>query len=399
MPDEMHILTRQGGRPRDGTPMWLLIVSLMLISVNLRPVVTVVPPILPEIGDRFSLSGEWQTILVSLPLLCFGLVAPAAPRLTAVFGEERIVFGGLVAVLVGLLGRALGSVGVFAGTIAACSGIGALNVALSSLIKRRAPERAGLMVGLYLLMLYLGAMAGSALSVPVLRWEGGSVPWALASWGAVAAVGLAAWAPQLRVAPGQPTVRAVGSGRLEPRTWLLAGFMATQNVVYYSTVSFLPAVFRSRGALPAEAGLLVSATSLGGLVTVLVVPLAIQRQGCYRAVVAPAAVTSALGVVGALIAPLGTEALCMILLGAAEGSALGLAISMTVSLAKSPSASARLSGASQSVGYLVGAVGLFLTGALHEVTQSWAVPVVVLVALSLAEFAFGWAVVRPTSDR
>jgi CP family cyanate transporter-like MFS transporter len=100
-------------------------------------------------------------------------------------------------------------------------------------------------------------------------------------------------------------------------------------------------------------------------------------------------------VVGALIAPLSWEALCMIVLGAAEGSALGLAISMTVSQAESPSASARLSGASQSVGYLVAAVGLFLTGLLHEATRSWALPVVALVALSMAELAFGWAAVRP----
>jgi CP family cyanate transporter-like MFS transporter len=376
--------------------MGLLVVSLILAAVNLRPAVTSVPPILPEIGSQFGINGGWQTCLVSLPLLCFGLVALVALRLVPIYGEEQIVFGALVLVLVGLLARAAGAPGVFAGTLVACSGIAALNVVFSSLIKRRAPERAGLMVGLYLLMLYLGAMAGSGLSVPFLRWEGGSASWALASWAALAVVGLAAWAPQLRARPAQRGGVGAGRGpRVAPGTWLLAGFMATQNVVYYATVSFLPALFRARGATPAHAGFLVSATSLGGLATALGVPVAVHRYGRNRAVVVPTAVATALGVVGALIAPLSWEALCMIVLGAAEGSALGLAISMTVSQAESPSASARLSGASQSVGYLVAAVGLFLTGLLHEATRSWALPVVALVALSMAELAFGWAAVRP----
>jgi cyanate permease len=38
---------------------------------------------------------------------------------------------------------------------------------------------------------------------------------------------------------------------------------------------------------------------------------------------------------------------------------------------------------------------LFLTGLLHEATRSWTLPVVALVALSMAELAFGWAAVRP----
>jgi CP family cyanate transporter-like MFS transporter len=43
----------------------------------------------------------------------------------------------------------------------------------------------------------------------------------------------------------------------------------------------------------------------------------------------------------------------------------------------------------QSVGYLVAAVGPLLLGSLHDLTGSWTLPLLLLVALTLAQAAVG----------
>jgi len=354
--------------------------------------VTSVPVVLPEIARYLKIGPVAQTWLVTTPLVCFCVVALTVPWLVRWFGEERLIFGAVAFVLVGTLLRTVWAVeGLFSGTVITSSGIGTLNVVLSSLIKRRAPHRAGVLIGMYLLMLYVGAMAGSGLSVPLMRMEHGSVLESLRTWAVLGGIALVAWTPQLgrrcEWTKGRETKRP---GNLGSAVWRLAGFMGTQNVVYYATVSFLPILFRGRGASALHAGFLVSLTSVGGLATVLIVPVVVHRWECGRLLVAPTALITGCGILAALVAPMSSEAVWMLLLGASEGSALALAISLTVSRATNAEASARLSGASQSVGYGLAAGGLFLTGLLHEVTRGWGVSAAALVVLCGMELAFGW---------
>src|SRR5260221_2902151 len=62
---------------------------------------------------------------------------------------------------------------LFPGTVLAGAAIALMNVLLPSLIKRRRPEHAGLLIGGYLLTLASGAVVGSLIAVPVFRAAGG----------------------------------------------------------------------------------------------------------------------------------------------------------------------------------------------------------------------------------
>ena len=87
---------------------------------------------------------------------------------------------------------------LFPGTALAAAAIALLNVLLPSLVKRRAPERAGLLIGLYLLSLSAGSILASLIAVPVYNASGGSVPLSLAVWALPALAAVVAWLPQLR---------------------------------------------------------------------------------------------------------------------------------------------------------------------------------------------------------
>jgi len=123
------------------------------------------------------LSAADLSVLGAVPVLCFGLFSPVAAPLSRRFGEERVLGAALIVLAAGLLLRGSApDVLLFPGTIVACCAIALMNVLLPSLVKRRRPDQAGLLIGLYLLSLSAGAIAGSLIAVPVYQAAGGGGP-------------------------------------------------------------------------------------------------------------------------------------------------------------------------------------------------------------------------------
>src|SRR6202035_2865404 len=123
-------------------------------------------------------------------------------------GEERVLFGASIAMVAGLLARgaAPGAL-LFPGTIVCSGAIAVMNVLLSSLIKRRWPERAGFLIGLYITALSAGAIVASLVSVPLSQDTGGpgrpgGAAVAAAGDGRVAAAGYGGRSRHRRCPPG-----------------------------------------------------------------------------------------------------------------------------------------------------------------------------------------------------
>ena len=178
-------------------------------------------------------------------------------------------------------------------------------------------------------------------------------------------------------------------------TWQVTAFMGLQSLLYYAALSWLPTIFRDRGASPIAAGNLLALMGVGNLATSLLVPVLAHRSPGQRALVVPSLIGTAAGLAGALWAPLGTAPLWVLLLGVSQGSCLGLAIFFTMARAPDPGTAASLSGFAQSVGYLVAAAGPLEVGLLHTATGSWTIPVILLLVLAACELAVGLLAARP----
>jgi MFS transporter, CP family, cyanate transporter len=112
--------------PRHGL---LLAAAVVLVAVNLRPAVAGVGPVLPDLRAGLPLSGTGAAVLTTLPVLCFGLLATAAPRLVRRFGIEPVLVGAMLALATGALGRVLdGPAALFAGTVVVGGAIAVGNV-------------------------------------------------------------------------------------------------------------------------------------------------------------------------------------------------------------------------------------------------------------------------------
>jgi CP family cyanate transporter-like MFS transporter len=387
----------------------LLVVGVLALGYNLRGAITSLPPVFPELQSSLGLSSTTISILAATPVICFGAVSGFAASLARRAGEERVLLGASIALVIGLVARgaAPGAL-LFPGTILGSGAIAVMNVLLSSLIKRRWPERAGFLIGLYIMALSAGAIVASLVSVPLWQGTGGSVALTLGWLAAPAALAVLLWLPQTRSAP-RPTatvVTAAGRPAARPRparvavyryavTWHVTIFMGMQSLLYYATLSWLPTMLRDRGESAAAAGDLLALMGVGNLAVSLFIPMLAQRMRSQVALVVPTTIAVAAGLAGLLYLPLGGAVGWALILGAGQNAALALAIFFTAARAPHAAAAASLSSLAQAVGYLLASAGPLEVGLLHSATGSWTAPVMVLFALSAVMLVAGLLAARP----
>jgi len=379
----------------------LLVVGVVALGFNLRTAIASLPPVFPELESALHISTATVSILAATPVICFGVVSGFAAALARRLGEERMLFAAIVALTVGLVVRAAApGVALFPGTILAGAAVAIMNVLLSSLIKRRWPERAGFLIGLYITALSAGAIVGSVASVPLWQATGGSILITLGWLAAPAALAALLWLPQLRQAavaaprPAAPAPAPIAVYR-HALAWQVMFFMGLQSLIYYGTLSWLPSILRDRGESAAGAGYLLALMGVGNLAVSLIVPVAAQRMRAQHALVIPTVLAVAAGLAGLAYAPLGGAVAWALILGAGQNAALALAIFFTAARSPHPAAAASLSAFSQSAGYLLAAAGPIGVGLLRSETGSWTAPVAVLLALTGILLVAGLLAARP----
>lgn len=370
----------------------LLVVALFLVGINLRPAISSVAAILESIRTATGMSSALAGVLTTLPVLCFGVFAPLAPRLARRYMPEQLVLFGLLVLAFGTGVRVLfGIPGLFFGTLLAGASIGVVMVVLPGLIKRDFPRRAGLMTGVYTMALCLGAALAAGLTVPIQQLAGHNWRWALAFWVLPALLAAWVWRPQLRnPAPagkyGRQVVRGVYSSRL---AWQVTGYMGLQSGLAYCVFGWLPSILIDRGMSPLNAGLALSLSIGVQLSTALGGPWLATRGRDQRAAIVVMLGMTIVGLLGCLYAPLGGVWWWSALLGLGQGGTFSIALTLIVLRSANAPVAAALSGMTQGIGYTVASLGPLAVGVLHDVSGNWHGSAVLFVAIWLAALVCG----------
>ncbi|MFG2211485.1 CynX/NimT family MFS transporter [Streptomyces sp. NPDC048638] len=380
----------------------LLGAGVVLLALNLRPALVAVSPLAGTIRDDSGMSAAATSLLTALPLLCFGLLAPVAPRLGRRLGMERSLLGTMALICAGTALRLLDSVAaLFAGTVVIGAGIAVANVLLPGLIKRDFPARAGLMTGLYSMSLFGGAALAAGVTVPVQQAAGLSWQATLACWGALAVVAAVVWLPQLRsrtrvaATVAQQAAHPVRGLWRDPLAWQVTGYMGLQSLSYYAAAAWLPTMLEDAGASAGDAGWMLSFSSLLGIAGSFLSPVIVGRRIRAGALAALGALLCAAGFAGMLTAPVGGAYVWMTLLGLGQGAAISLALLFIVQRAPDARHTAQLSSMAQCFGYVLAATGPAVLGAVHDASGSWTVPLALLLVLLLPQIAMGLGAARP----
>lgn len=369
----------------------LLAALVFLVAVNLRPALTSVGPLLPQIGREEGLSETTQGLLGALPLVAFGLVSPLVHQASRRLGMERAILAALLVLAGGVVVRSYtGDAGLWVGTAIVGCAIAVGNVLVPTIVKRDYRAHVSRAIGLYSACITIAAAIASAVAVPLSHpagWRG-----SLAVWALPALVVAAAWLPRTRTgtpAAAQPTIPAehpdVSVWR-QPTAWLVTAFMGLQSTTFYVLVTWLPTIETSAGIPARQAGVHLFLYQLVGIASGLAIPGLMRRSGDQVVAAVTASAPMLLGIVGLVLAP-GLSVVWVVIAGLGSGAALVVALSLISLRGCSHHETTQLSGMAQSLGYLLAAIGPVVAGALTERTGTWYPALVLLAGLATAQVA------------
>jgi CP family cyanate transporter-like MFS transporter len=372
-------------------------VALIVVALNLRIAVAAVSPVLPQIRHTTGLSSAGAGLLTALPVFCFGAVALAAPWLIRRLGMAPVLGLALVTMLCGYALRLVPSVGtLFVGSAVVGAGIAIGNVLLPGLIKRDFPERRVLMTSLYSVALGGGATAAAGLTVPIEHATGLDWRTTIMLWSVFAVIALVLWAPHVRREQSAgliETPRIRGLWR-DPLAWCVTGFMGLQAFGFYAILSWLPTILELHGISATTAGALLSLSTLAGMVASLFAPTLEPLAPRRGTAVLLSCLVLGVGYAGLVLAPGSVQYVWCILIGAGQGALLALALGYITGRSPDSSHAAQLSTMAQSVGYMIAASGPFVMGALHGISGTWTVPLIVLLVALIPTLAVGIVAAR-----
>lgn len=359
----------------------LLLAAVVLVAANLRTAVTSLGAVLDQVSHDLALPATATALVTALPVLCFGLIALAAPFVVRQLGARAGIAVAVTMLLAGIVLRVVaGPAALLLGTFLACAGIATANVLLPVVVKTDFGDRVGQVTGLYSAVMASGAAAGAMFTVPLSQvtggWRGG-----LLAWGVLAGVALIAWLPHGRRTAGPVSHRASVRPLLTDRVaWAVTALFATQSLLAYVIMSWLPAIFRDAGLSAGQAGGLLGLSILIGVPLNFVVPVLATRLRSQSALAVGLTLCTAAGFAGLLAAP-GTASWLWVLLLGVGGAVFPVNLVLFSLRTRTSSDTAALSAMAQGVGYLLAAAGPFGVGILHDSTGSWTVPLILVLAI------------------
>ncbi|MEU3330645.1 CynX/NimT family MFS transporter [Glutamicibacter creatinolyticus] len=385
----------------------VLVIAFILAALNLRPAVTSLGALLDPVIDGLEMNGFVAGMLTGVPPLCFALLGPLAPRLAGRRGPELVVIGAMAVILLGMVLRSIApSTWLFLlCTALALTGIALGNILMPVLVKRWFPHRVGMVTGAYTTAVALGASAVAGIAVPVNEALGGNWRVGLGVWATLAALALGVWLVvyfglRNQIAARQQQIGAFSEGNgigpmwRNATAWWVAIFFGTQASAAYIFMGWAPKIFTGYGLAPGYAGVLLAVILGVGVPLSFIMPALAGRFRNQRPLVLVTGTAGVLAVAGLLTYPAQGAMLWAVLLGVA-GANFPLALTMIGLKAHTAAGVAKLSAFGQSVGYLIAFPGPFAVGALHEMTDSWTAPVLLLGALMVLQTVSGMMAGKP----
>ncbi|MPY18260.1 CynX/NimT family MFS transporter [Paenibacillus glucanolyticus] len=379
---------------------WLIFAGIILIAINLRAAITSVGPLIGIIREDTGISSTMAGMLTTLPLLAFALLSPMAPAMAKKWGLETTLLLSMVVLTFGIGIRSISSpITLLLGTAFLGVAIAVGNVLLPSLVKRDFPRHIGLMTGTYSASMNLLAATASGVSIPLatqagLGWQG-----SLLIWASLSVLALIVWLIQRSSSDKTAEVRSTATKQQSvlrsPLAWYITLFMGLQSFTFYVNISWLPEILRSQGMDYSAAGWMLSILQFVSLPFSFIIPVLAGRNPNQRVLVTISALSMLTGYAGLLSGMSSLNLLWVMLVGISGGANFSLSLMFFTLRTKTAHEAAALSGMAQSLGYLLAAIGPMLIGFLHDATDGWKVPLMVLSAVVVVLFFFGFGAAKP----
>lgn len=393
--------------------LWLAIVA---IGLTLRPTLTSISPLLPQIREATGMTYPVAALLTSLPVFAMGAGAFAADGLARRFGERWGVLVGLAALALACGARFVAddTPTLLATALVSGIGIAIIQAQLPGVVKANySAARMTAMMGLYSAALMGGGGLGAAASPWVASatgdWRAGLGIWL----GVVCAAALVWWCTPLvpaarsvvttaadlraaclaaseRVAPVAGSVPSMFALLRKRRAWTLAVYFGFINCTYTTMVAWLPPYYQQHGLSPTRSGALLAGMTACQVVAALTLPWLARRNVDRRRWLTLALAATVGGLVGLSVAPDVAAWGWVGAIGFGLGGTFSLGLVLALDHHAHPGHAAALAAFMQGVGFCIAALAPFAAGAVLAETGSFIASWIGLILLNVALIALTW---------
>ena len=365
-----------------------MIIALFIASLNLRPSINSIAPLLETIRTSLGMNASVASLLTSIPVLCMGLFAPLAIKFSGKWGIERVLGWSLFVIGVGTILRFFTQSTSFLLITAFIAGIGIAFAGplLPGFIKRHFPKHIPSMIAIYTVALTLGAALSSSLIVPMQNsmnsWQS-----ALGIWGVLAFVAvLLWWLFVMRQIKPQDHLASTGTKTRMPWTnkkaWLLTLTFGLMAMLFYSFTAWLPEIIQGMGYSKSYAASALTIFVVVQIPVSLILPILLRKFPSRRLWLSVAAL---LQLVGLVMLAFSIEPLvATFFIGIGAGGLFSLNLLLPLDATDNPQEAAAWSAMTQSVGYVIGATGPLILGWIHDATDSFSTAIAGLIVINVA---------------
>lgn len=369
--------TQNPTTPPSRPAFWLVLLGVFFVGLNLRAAITSVAFVLPQIRSDLALGATAAGMLTTVPLLAFVCFSMQVPKWGRHFGMARLILMAMILLALGFAIRLVPHAAVlFIGMAVVGLAIAIGNVLLPAYIKARYPDRAGPLMGVYTVSLYLGPALAAAGTLPLVEATG-SWRIALLSWAVLLISAIPLWLPQVRSAartlPGRKTAATQSLPRMwgNPLAWSVTIYFAVLSVLFYTVNGWLPSILQDRGSSAELGAGVLTVVNFVAIPFALVVSVLVARTRSQVWATVSGSVLLGVGLAGILFAP-DTAALWWgVCFGVGHGIATGVGFSLAMLRTRTAQGTAALGAMSQTAGYAFSAVGPVGAGALRDLSGSW----------------------------
>jgi CP family cyanate transporter-like MFS transporter len=353
----------------------LIIASIVLVSLNLRPSMAAIGPLLFQIQEEISLSFTAASLLTMLPVLAMGAAMFAGIRVARVIGEHRAISLSLIMILIASAARLFSdnSYELIATAILAGLGIALVQAVMPAIIKSRFPSNVSLVMGFYVTAIMGGAALAATISPLVMETMGG---WrmGLGIWAVLAVVSLFVWSTQKSVIwELNSSLNKVTRDRHlgNPRSWLLAVFFGIGTASYTCVLAWLAPYYVEKGWSEQSAGLILGFVTAMEVISGLATPAIANYSQDRRIVLIVLLLFIISGLVGLALIPETLSLLWPCLLGIGIGGLFPMSLIVAMDHIDNPMRAGGLAAFMQGIGYLIAGLSPLFAGLARDQLDSF----------------------------
>ncbi|MED3972984.1 MFS transporter [Priestia megaterium] len=382
----------------------LFLFALILAAFNLRPGLTSVSPVLYGITKDLGMSSTLASLLTSIPLLCFGFCSLFAGRLANRYQPEKMITFAITCIGIATFLRAFtnSSIYLLITALLIGAGIGVVSPLLSGFIKSHFPDKAASMIGIYSTSMVVGASISIGLTTPLQHWFNNSWKNGLAFWSILALLAIPLWLmviKQSRIPASNFSQKTKASLPLKnKKAWLLTSFVGIVTLLFYCFAAWLPAIVEEKGWTPAFGGLVGTIAMIAQLPATLLLPSLLKVLPSRRFWITTFTLSIIIGL-SLLCFTNVTPIVSSICLGFGAGGLVSLTLLLPLDMASSPMEASTWSAMTQAIGYMIGAVGPFIIGFLHDYLGSFVPTLYLLIIIGFIAILLGWKITKPAKGK